>query len=60
MELQDIRRLIEQETQANVGRKLLDHQAKEGQRLQEEALGANEWVLIFSKAGCKSWTFPPV
>lgn len=53
MELEDACRLVKQETQAHMERKLLDHQAKEG---QEEALRANKWGLIFPKAGRKRLT----
>jgi len=42
LELEDIRRMIEHETQADFECKLLDDQAKEAQRLQDEALKARE------------------
>lgn len=42
LELEDISRLIKHETQADLECKLLDEQAEEAQRLQEEALKARE------------------
>ncbi len=42
LELEDTRRMIEHETQADLECKLLDDQAKEAQRLQDEALKARE------------------
>lgn len=42
LELEDLRRLIEHETQADIECRLLDEQAKEAQRLQEETLKARE------------------
>lgn len=42
LELEDICCLIKHETQADLECKLLDEQAKEAQRLQEEALKARE------------------
>ncbi|KAG7457240.1 hypothetical protein JOB18_014039 [Solea senegalensis] len=42
LELEDIRHMMEHETQADLECKLLDDQAKEAQRLQDEALKARE------------------
>lgn len=51
--MEDIRRLIKQEPQAHAEGELLDHQAKEGRRLREEALWPNQWAFIFCKVGRK-------
>lgn len=42
LELEDMRRLIKHETQADLECKMLDDKAKEAQRLQDEALKARE------------------